>query len=153
MIVWKPYSGEKVVSCFKINDWHNISPDISTDEELHSFLRKGFAQGYVAYKCGKIPIAFAFLIEETWRRNQIQVHGGCFSESTWDCYKALIALLEILFAEKREIRSHCKLNNDRTARFLQSISFVNHYTSSNYRYFWLPYKRFVNSAFYKRLHD
>ena len=150
MIVWKPYSGERIVSRFAIKDWHNIISSVSTDKELELFLQEGFAQGYVAYRPGDTPIAFVFLVEETWRDNQVQVHGGCFSGSAWDSYAALISLLEKLFDEKRRVRSHCIKGNEKVARFLQGIGFVNHYTSEHYRYFWLPYKRFINSPIYKR---
>ena len=142
---------ERIVSHFSQDEWHNILSDISTDEELQNFMRLDFVHGYVAYNRANTPVAFALLIEELWRGNQVQIHGGCWSGSAWDSYEAMITLIEKLFRDGKAVRSQCTLENTITTRFLQSLGFVNHYTSSNYRYFWLPYKHFINTPIYKRI--
>ena len=152
MIEWRECGNEKIVSHFSQNDWHNILSDISTDEKLHDFLKWDFVHGYVAYNRANTPVAFALLIEELWRGNQVQIHGGCWSGSAWDSYEAMITLIEMLFKDGKAVRSQCTLENTRTTQFLQSLGFINHYTSAHYRYFWLPYKRFVNTSIYKRIH-
>jgi hypothetical protein len=151
LIEWRIYSGEDIVSHFPENEWHNILSDISTDKELRIFLQWDFVHGYVAYNRANTPVAFALLIEVRWRDNQVQIHGGCWSGSAWDSYEALITMIENLFAEGKAVRSQCSLDNKRTARFLQSLGFINHYTSDKYRYYWLPYKRFLNTQIYKRI--
>lgn len=150
VIYWKPYNNEVIVSRFSERDWHSIHSDISNDKELQKLFQLEFFHGYVAYNKEKKPVAFALLIEEAWRGNQVQVHGGCWSGSVWDSYAAMITLIETLFEKGKAVRSQCKLDNIRTTRFLQSLGFVNHYTSNRFRYYWLPYKRFVNSKIYKR---
>lgn len=152
MIEWRECGDERIVPHFSQNDWHNILSDISTDEELRNFLQNIYAHGYVAYNRANMPVAFALLIEELWRGNQVQIHGGCWSGSAWDSYEAIITLIEKLFKDGKAVRSQCKLENTRTTRFLKSIGFINHYTSVHYRYFWLPYKRFINTSIYKRIH-
>lgn len=150
MIEWRCLHEEEIVTQFSGQDWHNILCGINTDEELRELLQLNFLHGYVAYNGANAPVAFALLVEERWRSNQIQIHGGCWSGSAWDSYEALIALIERLFSEGKAVRSQCQLDNKRTARFLHSLGFVNHYTSDRYRYYWLPYKRFINSKIYKR---
>lgn len=150
MIHWQPYSNEIIVSNFSKENWHNILADISTEKELRGLLHLDYVQVFVAYNENN-PIAFALLIEEFWRGNRVQIHGGCWSGSAWDSYAAMIAMVEMLFAKGKAVRSQCTIENIRTAKFLQSLGFVNHYTSVHYRYFWLPYKRFFNSSIYKRL--
>ena len=150
MIDWRRLCDEEIVSRFSEHDWNNIFSGISTDKELREILQQDFVHGYVAYNRANTPVAFALLIEELWRGNQVQIHGGCWSGSAWDSYSALIVLIEKLFAEGKAVRSQCTIENIRSARILQSLGFVNHYTSDHYRYFWLPYKRFINSAIYKR---
>lgn len=151
MIEWRECGDERIVSHFSQDEWHNILSDISTDEELQNFMRLDFVHGYVAYNRANTPVAFALLIEELWRGNQVQIHGGCWTGSAWDCYEAMITLIEKLFRDGKAVRSQCTLENTITTRFLQSLGFVNHYTSSNYRYFWLPYKHFINTPIYKRI--
>lgn len=153
MIEWRRLSNEVIVSRFAKRDWNNIFSGITTDEELRDHLQVDFASGYVAYSEAGIPIAIALLIEEYWRGNQVQVHGGCWSGSAWDSYSAIITLIEQLFADGKAVRSQCSLDNERTTRFLKSVGFINHYTSDSYRHFWLPHKRFVNTAMYKRFHS
>lgn len=152
MIEWRCLCEEGIVSRFTLDEWHNIVSDISTEEEFHDFLQNEFIHGYVAYNRANTPVAFALLIEELWRGNQVQIHGGCWSGSAWDSYEAMITLIEMLFKDGKAVRSQCTLENTRTTRFLQSLGFINHYTSAHYRYFWLPYKRFVNTSIYKRIH-
>jgi hypothetical protein len=150
-IKWIRLSNEEIVTRFSEHDWHNILSDISSDKELHELLQMDFVSGYVAYNRKNVAVAFIMLIEEVWRGNQVQVHGGCWSGSPWDSYNAMIVMLEKLFDEGKSVRSQCTLDNIRAVRFLKSLGFINHYTSDSYRHFWLPYKRFVNSAIYKRL--
>ena len=151
MIDWRRLCDEEIVPRFSEHDWNNIFSGISTDKELREILLQDFVHGYVAYNRANTPVAFALLIEEIWRGNQVQIHGGCWSGSAWDSYEAMITLIEKLFKDGKAIRSQCTLENIRTTRFLQSLGFVNHYTSSDYRYFWLPYKRFINTTIYKRI--
>ncbi len=151
MIDWRRLCDEEIVSRFSEHDWNNIFSGISTDKELREILQQDFVHGYVAYNRANTPVAFALLIEELWRGNQVQIHGGCWSGSAWDSYEAMITLIERLFKDGKAVRSQCTLENTRTTRFLKSLGFVNHYTSENYRYFWLPYKRFINTTIYKRI--
>lgn len=151
MIDWHRLRDEEIVSRFSEHEWNNIFSGVSTDKELREILQQDFVHGYVAYNMANTPVAFALLIEELWRGNQVQIHGGCWSGSAWDSYAAMISMVEMLFAKGKAVRSQCTIENIRTARFLQSLGFVNHYTSEHYRYFWLPYKRFINSAIYKWL--
>ena len=90
MIEWRECGDERIVPHFSQNDWHNILSDISTDEELRNFLQNISAHGYVGYNRANMPVAFALLIEELWRGNQVQIHGGCWSGSAWDSYEALV---------------------------------------------------------------
>ena len=151
MIDWRLLCDEEIVSRFSEHDWNNIFSGISTDKELREILQHDFVHGYVAYNRANTSVAFTLLIEELWRGNQVQIHGGCWSGSAWDSYEAMITLIEKLFKDGKAVRSQCTLENIRTSRFLKSLGFVNHYTSSDYRYFWLPYKRFINTAIYKRI--
>ena len=138
------------MSRFLESDWHNILSDIFSDEELREVLQLKLFHGYVAYSSTGLPIAFVLIIEESWRGNRVQIHGGCWSGSAWDSYEAFISMIDRLFTEGKAVRSQCKVENVRTIRFLRSVGFVNHYSTEQYRYFWLPYKRFVNSKIYKR---
>lgn len=151
MIEWRSLDNEEIVTRFSNQDWNNIFSGINTDEELRERLQSDFMHGYIAYNRANTPVAFALLIEEKWRGNQVQIHGGCWSGSAWHCYEALIIMIERLFSEGKAVRSQCTIENSRTTRFLKSLGFINHYTSDEYRYFWLPYKRFINSAIYRRI--
>lgn len=153
MIKWRELKDEDIVTRFSEKDWHNILYDISSDKELRVMLQFEYIHGMVAYNRANEPVAFALLIEMAGRGNRIQVHGGCWGKVAWDSYSALIELLENLFAAGYSIRSQCTLSNTRSYRFLKSAGFVNHYTSQHYHYFWLPYKRFVNSTIYKRFNQ
>lgn len=151
MIEWRQWHKERIVSRFSEHDWNNIFSGISTDKDLKERIQSDFVHGYVAYNRANTPVAFALLIEELWRGNQVQIHGGCWSGSAWDSYEAMITLIEMLFENGKAVRSQCTLENTRTTRFLRSLGFINHYTSAHYRYFWLPYKRFINTTIYKRI--
>lgn len=151
MIEWRQWHKERIVSRFSEHDWNNIFSGISTDKDLKERIQSDFVHGYVAYNRANTPVAFALLIEELWRGNLVQIHGGCWSGSAWDSYEAMITLIEMLFENGKAVRSQCTLENTRTTRFLRSLGFINHYTSAHYRYFWLPYKRFINTTIYKRI--
>lgn len=151
MIEWRYLGDEKIVARFPPQSWANIFSGITTEEELREKLNVDFMHGYVAYNRANTPVAFALLIEEKWRGNQVQIHGGCWSGSAWDSYTALIVLIEHLLKKGKAVRSQCTIRNVHTIRFLKSLGFVNHYTSENYRYFWLPEKRFFNAPIYRRI--
>ena len=149
---WKPFSGEMIVSRFKQENFGKILSEINSDAELQSFLALDYVHGMVAYKETGCPVAFAILIDDMDDMKKINIHGGCWSGSALDSYHAIFSLIENLFDSGHSVRTSCTLNNHRAYRFLHSVGFVNHYTSKNYHYFWLPYKRFVNTPIYKWFH-
>ena len=139
------------MSRFSERDWHYILSDVSSVEQFHEMLQMESVHGLVAYNIANEPVAFAMLIDEPDKDNKVSIHGGCWSAG--DSYEAIITLIEILFSNGKAVRSSCTIDNQRATHFLRKLGFVNHYTSEQYRHFWLPYKRFVNSAIYKRLHQ
>jgi len=152
VIEWRDYKRERIISRFSKADWHNIISDISTEKGLIYFLQLDFVRAYVAYNGENTPVAFAFIIEDVLNKNQVEVHGGSWSQSAWCNYEALITLLERLLAEGKDVRSQCNINNRHTLRFLESLGFVNINTSDHYHHFSLSQERLYNSIIYKRLH-
>lgn len=151
-IKWCNWLDEPVVAKFGIDDWHQILPNVNSDQELKNLL-SNYILAYVAYKSmANAPFAFAILINRPWKNNIVEIHGGCWRGSAWDCYEALVSMIDLQFLQGKNIRSSCSIVNKRSFRFLHSMGFVNHYTSKYYHYFWLPYNRYINTAIYKRIH-
>ena len=71
MIDWHRLRDEEIVSRFSEHEWNNIFSGVSTDKELREILQQDFVHGYVAYNRANTPVAFALLIEELWRGNQV----------------------------------------------------------------------------------
>ena len=149
---WRRYNNEPIVESFRKEDWMRIFVDIDTDEELRTFLTIGRSEGYVAYDCLTTkPFAFICLLKERCSDERVFVHGGGWSGPPMLKYESIITMCSALFQKGKKIRTQCLRDNVNAFRFLHSIGFVNHFSSNRCHYFWLPYKRFVNTAIYKRI--
>lgn len=152
MVYLKDIKAEKM---FSATEWNKIFPDLYTYAEINVFLSKGYGQYLIAYNLISMePFAFVFLYLEDKKQRKVVFHGGGWKKgNTLLHYTAFVYLLERLFKKKYKIRTSCLVSNERAFRFLHSVGFVNYYTTTNYRYLWLPQKRFQNTEIYKRVNN
>lgn len=152
-IEWRIVRNVSAENMFSETDWAKIFTDASSYLEVNEFLSKGYGQCFVARNLlNNEDFAFVFIYMRDFKENTIVFHGGGWKNgNTMLHYTALVYLLDKLFRKGYKIRTSCLLSNKKAFRFIRSVGFVNHYTSENYHYFWLPYKRFINTNIYKRI--
>lgn len=154
-IEWYSIKNIKSENMFSETDWSKIFTDLSSYLEVNEFLSLGCGQCFVARNLlNNEDFAFVFICLEDYKANKIVFHGGGWKQgNTMLHYTALVYLLERLFKRGYKIRTSCLRSNQKAFRFIHSVGFINHYTSENYHYFWLPYKRFINTNIYKRINS
>ena len=152
-VEWRRWSGEPLIGSFSDTDWRLIFPDVENEEQLKAFMQMDCGRCLVAYNKGtNMPFAFIYVYMEDERERKVSLHGGGWQpNNAFLNYRAYIVLIEALLQQGFKVRTACELDNVKAVRFNRSIGFVNHYTSSNYRYFWISEKRLRNSAFFQYL--
>lgn len=139
---------------FSEKEWNKIFPDLFTFKEIEEFLSKGYGQCMVAHTITGKSFAFVFLYSEDESDKKISFHGGgWWKNNSIQHYIATMGLIEELFASGYKVRTSCFVNNDVAFRFIHSLGFIKFRSTEYYHYFWLPYKRFINTAVYKRFHE
>ena len=138
---------------FSNSDWRLIFPDVEDDAQLEAFLQLGCGQCLVAYNSAtNAPFGFIYVYMEDEIEHIVSLHGGGWMPSnTIFNYRAYMLLIEALLQQGLKVRTACEPDNMKAIRFNRSIGFVNHYTSKNYRYFWISEKRLYASAVYRWL--
>lgn len=152
----KIWEDEQIIPNFSVTDWGKIHPYINTDAKLRNQLIESNGQCLIIYsQTLNSPIAFILFLDdgEIHGKPKISIHGGVWVESVFLRVKSLILVCDILFSRGAEIRTSCTIDNLNCHKLLTGLGFVNHYTSEGCRYYWLPYKRYINSVFYKRFHS
>lgn len=152
-VEWRRRIGEPLIGLFSDTDWRLIFPDVENEEQLEKFMQMDCGRCLVAYNKGtSMPFAFIYVYMEDERERKVSLHGGGWQpNNAFLNYRAYIVLIESLLQQDFKVRTACELDNVKAARFNRSIGFVNHYTSSNYRYFWISEKRLCNSAIFQYL--
>lgn len=154
-IEWYTVKNIKSENMFSKTDWAKIFADLSSCLEIDKFISLGYGQCFIARNLiTNEDFAFVFVYLEDYKTNKIVFHGGGWKNgNTMLHYTALVYLLEKLFKRGYKIRTSCLRSNQKAFRFIHSVGFINHYTSENHHYFWLPYKRFINTNIYKRINS
>lgn len=154
-IEWRTVRNIKAEEMFSLTDWSKIFTNLSSYLEINEFLSKGYGQCFIARNLlDNEDFASVFIFYEDYKENKIVFHGGGWKKSnTLLHYTAFVYLLERLFKRGYKIRTSCLRSNKKAFRFLHSVGFVNHYTTENYHYFWLPQKRFMKTNIYKRVNN
>lgn len=136
---------------FSDSDWRLIFPDVEDEEQLEAFLRMDCGRCLVAYNTVTgVPFGFIYVFMEDVKEKKVSLHGGGWlSNNAFLNYRAYMLLIGALLRQGYKVRTACKPNNVKAFRFNRSIGFVNHYTSKNYRYFWISEKRLYASAVYQ----
>lgn len=136
---------------FKEADWLNIFSDVTSAEELEDFMNMDCGQCFVAYNSvSNTPFGFIYVYVEDEQTKKVSIHGGGWlSSNAFLNYRAYMLLIEALLQQGFKVRTACEPDNMKSIRFNRSVGFVNHYTSKNYRYFWVSKKRLYASAIYK----
>ena len=152
-IEWYIVKNIKSENMFSKTDWAKIFGDLHSNLEIDKFISKSYGQCFIARNLlNNEDFAFVFMYIKDFKKNTIVFHGGGWKNgNTMLHYTALIYLLDKFFRKGYKIRTSCLLSNKKAFRFIRSVGFVNHYTSENCHYFWLPYKRFINTNIYKRI--
>lgn len=136
---------------FSNSDWRLIFSDVENEEQLESFLQLDCGQCLVAYNTvTNMPFGFVYVYMEDEKDQKVSLHGGGWlSGNAFLNYRAYLLLIEALLQQGFKVRTACEPDNMKAIRFNRSVGFVNHYTSKNYRYFWVSEKRLHASAIYK----
>lgn len=138
---------------FSNSDWLLIFSDVENEEQLEAFLQLDCGQCLVAYNTvTNTPFGFVYVYMEDEKDQKVSLHGGGWlSDNAFLNYRAYLLLIEALLQQGFKVRTACEPDNMKAIRFNRSIGFVNHYTSKNYRYFWISEKRLYASAVYRWL--
>ena len=152
-VEWRKLADESFMGFFKESDWLSIFPDVTTAEQFENFMNMDCGQCYVAYNpISDSPFGFVYVYFEEAQTRKVSIHGGGWSpNNAFLNYRAYIMLIDALLQQGFKVRTACQINNNKAARFNKGAGFVNHYTSKNYRYFWISEKRLQSSKIYKRL--
>lgn len=150
---WKKRIDEPLMDFFNESDWLHIFPDVTSVGQFEDLMNMDCGQCFVAYNpASNISLGFIYVYFEDVRQKKVSVHGGSWTPNlTMLNYRAYIMLIEALLNQGYKVRTACRLDNIKATRFNKGIGFVNHYTSKNYRYFWISEKRLYSSKIYKRL--
>ena len=152
-VEWRKRSNETLIGFFNVSDWRLIFPDVESDEQLEEFLQMDCGLCLVAYNAvTHEPFGFIYVYMEDEREKKVSLHGGVWlPNNVFLNYRAYMLLIETLLQQGFKARTACELENVKAIRFNRSVGFVNHYTSKNYRYFWISEKRLHDSSIYQHL--
>lgn len=152
-IEWRRRTSEPLIGLFSDSDWRFIFPDVEDDAQLEAFLQLDCGRCLVAYNSAtSVPFGFIYVYMEDVKERKVSLHGGGWkSNNAFLNYRAYMLLIEALLQQGFKVRTACEPDNMKAIRFNRSIGFVNHYTSPNYRYFWISEKRLHDSVVYRWL--
>ena len=152
-VAWKKRTSEPLMDLFSNSDWRLIFSDVENEEQLEEFLQLDCGQCLVAYNSAtNAPFGFIYVYMEDEIEHKVSLHGGGWvSNNAFLNYRAYMLLIEALLQQGFKVRTACEPDNMKANRFNRSIGFVNHYTSPNYRYFWISEKRLHDSVVYRWL--
>lgn len=152
-VEWRMRTNEPLMDSFKEADWLSIFSDVTSAEDLEDFMNMDCGQCYVAYNpASNVPFGFVYVYVEDEQSRKISIHGGGWLPNhALLNYRAYIMLIEAMLQKGFKVRTACKPDNLKVIRFNRGIGFVNHYTSKNYRYFWISEKRLLASSVYQWL--
>jgi hypothetical protein len=152
-VAWKKRTSEPLMDLFSNSDWRLIFSDVENEEQLEEFLQLDCGRCLVAYNTATdAPFGFIYVYMEDEREKKVSLHGGGWlPNNVFLNYRAYILLIENLLQYGYKVRTACRPENVKAIRFNRSIGFVNHYTTKNYRYFWISEKRLHGSSIYQHL--
>jgi len=152
-VEWRERTNEPLIGFFSDSSWRLIFPDVENDEQLEGFLQMDCGYCLVAYNTAThTPFGFIYVYMEDEREKKVSLHGGGWlPNNVFLNYRAYILLIENLLQYGNKVRTACRPENVKAIRFNRSIGFVNHYTTKNYRYFWISEKRLQASSIYQHL--
>ena len=152
-VEWRKRTDEPLVDMFKESEWSSIFSDITTIEQFEDFMSMDCGQCFIAYNsASNTPFGFIYVYIEDGRQKKVSLHGGGWlPNNAFLNYHAYIIFINYLLKHGFKVRTACKVDNHKAERFNKSIGFINHYTSKNYRYFWISEKRLKSSDIYKRM--
>lgn len=152
-VEWRKRIDEPVMDLFKESDWLSIFSDVTSIEQFEDFLSMDCGECFIAYNsASNTPFGFIYVYIEDERQKKVSLHGGGWlPNNAFLNYHAYIIFVNYLLQQGFKVRTACKVDNHKAVRFNKSIGFINHYTSKNYRYFWISEKRLASSDIYKRM--
>ena len=152
-VEWRMRTNEPLMDLFSESDWRLIFPDVEDDAQLEAFLQMDCGRCLVAYNTATLsPFGFLYVYMEDEKEQKVSIHGGGWvSNNVFLNYRAYVLQIEALLQQGFKVRTACKPDNVKAIRFNRSVGFVNHYTSKNYRYFWISEKRLHDSVVYRWL--
>ena len=152
-VEWNMRTNEPLMDLFSNSDWRLVFPDVEDDAQLEAFLQMDCGRCLVAYNTATLsPFGFLYVYMEDEKEHKVSLHGGGWIPSNAILnYRAYALLIDALLQQGYKVRTACKPDNEKAIRFNRSIGFVNHYTSHNYRYFWISERRLHDSVVYRWL--
>lgn len=152
-VEWRKRTNEPLMDFFKESEWLNIFSDVTNVEQFEDFMNMDCGQCFVAYNhTTNTPFGFIYAYLEDVQQREVSIHGGGWlSNHAFLNYRAYIIMIDALLQEGFKVRTACQIGNQIAVRFNKSVRFINHYTSENYRYFWISEKRLHSSQIYQRL--
>lgn len=152
-VEWRIRTNEPLMDFFKETDWLRIFSDVTNVEDLEDFMNMDCGQCFVAYNpISNAPFGFVYVYVEDEQTKKVSIHGGGWLPNhALLNYRAYIMLIKTMLQQGFKVRTACKPDNLKAIRFNRGIGFVNHYTSKNYRYFWISEKRLLASPVYQWL--
>lgn len=152
-VEWIHRNDENLIELFGVSEWLHIFSDIINASQFDDLMRSYCGRCYIAHNLiSNKPFAFVYLYIEDANKRIVSIHGGSWQQgNTMMNYHAYVIFIDALLKQGYKVRTACGLDNGRAIRFNKSIGFINHYTSTNYRYFWISEKRLHTSKIYKRL--
>lgn len=152
-VEWRERTNEPLRGFFSDSDWRLIFPDVENEEQLEAFLQMDCGRCMVAYNTATDePFGFVYVYMEDEKERKVSLHGGGWQpNNAFLNHRAYMLLIEALLQQRFKVRTACELDNVKAVRFNRSVGFVNHYTSVNYRYFWISEKRLCKSAIFQYL--
>ncbi len=152
-VEWRKRSDEPLMDMFKESDWLSIFSDVTSIEQFEDFMSMDCGQCFIAYNpASNTPFGFIYVYIEDERQKKVSLHGGGWlPNNAFLNYHAYLILINSLLQQGFKVRTACDPDNIKAIRFNRSVGFVNHYTSKNYRYYWISGKRLKSSDIYKRM--
>lgn len=152
-VEWTRRNNENLMKLFNLSDWFHVFSDVTNVDQFENFMNMDCGQCYIAYSlCSKMPFAFVYLYMEDCKHKIVSIHGGGWQQgNSMMNYHAYVIFIDALLKQGYKVRTACDLYNVRAIRFNKSIGFINHYSTTNYRYFWISENRLHSSKIYNRV--
>lgn len=118
---------EHVVSNYNTEDWNLIFQNTTEDDLKELSFCKNVTILIWCDKLNDTPLGMVLFEENIHIPNQVSFHGGTWEHSPQyylEIFRSLTNLFDVILDENIEITTTCSIENQRAAKFQESLGFV-----------------------------